>query len=348
MNVVIVIISLVLLITLHEFGHFYFAKKFDVKVEEFGIGIPPRLFGKKIGETLYSVNLLPLGGFVRMVGEDEKVKDPRSFSEKPIWQRAIILVAGVVSFWLIAIFIFALVAFGWGVLTQVPDDFATDDANLYVVYVDQDSQLAEKIAPQDRIVAVNDQKIDTVAGFENITQNENVETITMQRKDSEKKIVISNQQAAELSNLLGVIRIIPQKKNLFGALGFGVQRTVDITKMQAAGMGMLLKSAVTGAELPEGLEFGGPLMIGDMAIDALNRNLGDYLMFVGIIATVLAFMNILPIPALDGGRILFLLIEKLRGRPISAQVEQKVNAAFFLLLIMLMIVITVRDIYTIF
>src|SRR3989338_2289737 len=91
--------SLLTLVILHELGHFFVAKKFNVKIEEFGIGLPPRLFGKRFGETLYSLNFLPLGAFVRLLGEEQEVPDHRSFSTKPIWQRALIVVGGVVSFW---------------------------------------------------------------------------------------------------------------------------------------------------------------------------------------------------------------------------------------------------------
>ena len=92
--VLIAFFSLIALIILHELGHFFAAKKFGIKVEEFGIGYPPRLFGKKIGETVYSINLLPLGGFVRLHGEEKAASDSRSFSQRPVWQRAVVLAAG--------------------------------------------------------------------------------------------------------------------------------------------------------------------------------------------------------------------------------------------------------------
>ena len=102
-TIIIAFASLIGLIVLHELGHFILAKKFGVKVEEFGIGIPPRLWGKKFGETLYSINLLPIGAFVKLLGEEENVNDSRSFSKKSIWQRFLIIIGGVVSFWIIAI-----------------------------------------------------------------------------------------------------------------------------------------------------------------------------------------------------------------------------------------------------
>ncbi len=323
MSIFVVILSLVLLITLHELGHFLFAKKFDVKVHEFGIGIPPRVIGKKIGETIYSLNLLPLGGFVRMLGEDEKVKEERSFSEKPIWQRAIILVAGVASFWIIAILIFAFVSFGWGITRiEVAEGdlggqfFITEHAN-------QRDLLKTLISGEEITVnneTINEENIDNY-----LTQEGNQSTIK------------TDQRSVTVEHIGGFM----------GSLRFGFSYPVYITRVQGTGIGMAIKGAVTGEGLPEGMEFGGPVMIGGMATDALERGLADYLMFVGMIATILAFMNILPIPALDGGRLMFLAIEKVKGSPIPARVEKAVNAAFFLLLIILMVAITVRDIYNI-
>ena len=323
MNILIFVISLVLLITLHELGHFLFAKKFDVKVHEFGIGIPPRMIGKKIGETIYSINWIPLGGFVRMLGEDERVEDERSFSKKPVWQRAIILVAGVASFWLVAILIFGIVAFGWGI-TEVE----IDQGGLMNEFVDvgriEESIMAEAIARQGEM---------TVEG-EKLT-DENIENHLF---EEDGVFFLETDQ--------GGIKI-SHKEGFSDALKFGVSHPVRITKLQAGGLWMALRGAVTGEGLPEGMELGGPVMIGDMATDALDRGVGDYLMFVGIIATILAFMNILPIPALDGGRLLFLAVEKVKGSPIPERVERNVNAVFFLLLITLMIVVTIRDIFNI-
>ena len=120
--ILIVIFFFSLLLVLHEFGHFILAKKFGVRVEEFGIGIPPRLIGKKFGETLYSLNLLPLGAFVRIYGEDAtEVSNIRSFLAKPIWQRALILLGGVISFWIISMILFTFVL-GLGAVTAVGDE----------------------------------------------------------------------------------------------------------------------------------------------------------------------------------------------------------------------------------
>ncbi len=347
MSVLIFILSLVLLITLHELGHFFFAKKFDVKVKEFGIGIPPRIIGKKIGETIYSINALPLGGFVRMLGEDGQIEDERSFSEKPIWQRAIILVAGVASFWIIAVFIFAVVSFGWGIPTEITDDVDVESSFLMVNWVNPEGNFSESIQPNDNLKKVESTKINKVEDLEKLLK-ENPKTITIERGGELKEIALDNNETENFLEVVDVRRVVMQRSRPLSALSFGANQTINVTKLQAYGIGVAIKSTLTGEELPPEFQIGGPVMIGDMATDALDRGVGDYLYFVGIIATILAFMNILPIPALDGGRLLFLGIEKVKGSPIPERVERNVNAAFFVLLIVLMIVITARDIYNIF
>jgi len=118
--------------------------------------------------------------------------------------------------------------------------------------------------------------------------------------------------------------------------------------MQVVAFGQLIKGALSGEGIPEGMEVGGPVMIGSLATQALDRGVGDYLYFVAFIASVLAVINILPIPALDGGRLLFLMIEKIKGGPIPEKAETMVNAFFFVLLILLILVVTARDIYRMF
>ncbi len=232
-------------------------------------------------------------------------------------------------------------AFGWGVMTEVPEE-AEVDSFLFVNFVEEDLENGFEI--QDTIKQVNGREVVTVNEFKEAV--EGGEKVTIARGAEEKEIDIS--EMGNVAELIEVRRVAMERMNGLEAASFGVRQTVNVTRLQAGGLWMALRGAVTGEGLPEGMEIGGPVMIGDMATDALGRGVGDYLMFIGMIATILAFMNILPIPALDGGRLLFLAIEKVKGSPIPERVERNVNAAFFVLLIVLMIVITARDIYNIF
>jgi len=142
LTIFIVFISLIGLVILHEFGHFLTAKKFGVKIEEFGIFLPPRLIGKKIGETIYSLNLLPFGAFVKLFGEEEEIKDPRSFSGKSIWQRALIILGGVVTFWIISAILLSIV-FGIGTFQAISDDEQATNPRVQIIAVAPNSP-AEK------------------------------------------------------------------------------------------------------------------------------------------------------------------------------------------------------------
>src|SRR3990167_7246042 len=142
LTLLIAFFSLIALMIIHEFGHFIIAKKFGVRVEEFGIGYPPRLFGKKFGDTLYSVNLIPLGAFVKIFGEEGDVHDPKSFSNLAIWKRILIVLGGVLAFWVAAVIIFSLL-FSIGAKVPVGDqdiDGATN-VDVTVMSVEKNSQI---------------------------------------------------------------------------------------------------------------------------------------------------------------------------------------------------------------
>jgi len=254
LTIFIAFISLISLIVIHEFGHFILAKRFGAEVEEFGIGYPPRLFGKKIGETLYSFNLLPFGAFVNIKGEQGGIEDYRSFVGKPIWQRYLIVLGGVVSFWVVAALLLSIVAGVWG----LPPDFSP-----YPWYE----------APLQGIIATGKLTYLVVQGW------------------------ILGVKAA-----LGIVQLPPDVK----------------------------------------MEFFGPLGIFGLLREYLVMGINYFLFLVSLIAVALALVNILPIPALDGGKIVFLTIEAIRGRPVNPKLEQRITSTFFILLIILMIFITIK------
>src|SRR4030042_6213710 len=139
-TIIIAFLSLMAIVVLHEFGHFILAKKFGVRVEEFGVGFPPRLFGKKVGETLYSLNLLPFGAFVKIYGEEENKEGPESVSQKPIWQRGLIVLGGVLSFWIIAAILLSIVM-GLGARIAIDDEISQNlkDPKVQIAAVVPDS-----------------------------------------------------------------------------------------------------------------------------------------------------------------------------------------------------------------
>lgn len=369
-TILIVFFTLIGLLVLHELGHFLLAKKFGVEVEEFGVGYPPRIFGKKIGKTIYSLNLLPFGAFVRIRGEEGKlgVEDAKSFSSKPIWQRALILIGGVVTFWLIGFLIFTVIAASWGLPTSVAEDFQPEALG-------QNIQIVE--GPQVQIIGVSSGSPAELVGLKvgdiimNVkAQMSNVKKIDKVGQIQEftqehlgQEIILTIKRGEDISEVSVVPRVSPPEGE--GAMGIALARVakfrypwyraplqgVLVTAQQTVAMPMILGQVIVKAiqgEKVEGVKFVGPIGIGEMMGRSLKIGFDSFLLLVAMISIWLALFNLLPIPAVDGGRLLFLVIEKVRGRPVNPNFERNITALFFTILVGLMIFITIKDIIRIF
>ncbi len=359
LTIFIVLASIIALMVIHEFGHFIMAKKFGVRVEEFGVGLPPRLIGKKIGETVYSLNLLPFGAFVKIHGEDERADDKNSFSKKPIWQRALILLAGVVSFWLVAIILLTIV-FHIGTFQAITDEEAGPLINPQVQIVG----LSAASPAQEAGLQMADIIIELRKNNEKqpVTKVEEVQNFVAEHRGEEIILLIKRgRQEMEIpliprtdppqgEGAMGVslVRIAEQSFTLPRAFVKGVQTTLNLTAAIVISLAELLAGLVTGRGLPAGMEVMGPIGIGSMAVQAVQVGASYFLQFIAIIAIYLAIFNLLPIPALDGGRLLFLLIEKIKGKPVNQTIEQRVTVGFFLFFILLMVLVTIKDIARLF
>ena len=353
LTIFIVFISFVCLIIIHEFGHFILAKKFGIKVEEFGIGFPPRLFGKKIGETVYSFNLLPLGGFVKIYGEEGGVEDYRSFAGKPVWQRFLIILGGVIAFWIAAVVILSIVAGGWGVSTAISDE--TDLNNNFInprvlvnrVYADTPAEQAN-LRPGDLMVGFSKTK-----DFQQFIKDHQGKEVVF-GVDRGGEIL---EKRADIEEALGVelYRVATKTYPWYLAPWAGIKNTGHYTANIVYGWVVAGSWALGLSELPEGISEDdisvmGPVGIFVMLGEFFQMGTDAFLTMIAIIAIVLAMVNILPIPALDGGKLAFLIVEAVRGKPINYKLEQKINTVFFFLLISLMLFITFRfdipDIFT--
>lgn len=357
MVILIVFISLIGLIVLHEFGHFAIAKKFGVKIEEFGIGLPPRLIGKKIGETLYSLNLIPLGAFVKLYGEEKEIKEPRSFTGKPIWQRALIILGGVVSFWIISAILLSII-FGIGVPQAISDQAEVVNPKVQIVAVASGSPAEEagiKVGDAIKQLTINNQQltINKVKQVQEFTKEHLGQTVTL-----------TIERGKEVFDATLIPRVLPPEGE--GAMGVGLVRTAltsypwylapikgveacfNFTGSIVVGLSQVFGNLIQGKGLPAGVQLMGPIGIGSLMTQAAHLGLTYYLQFIALISIYLAIFNILPIPALDGGKLLFLGIEKVRRKPVSQKIEQGITSIFFALLIALMIWVTIKDIIRIF
>jgi len=352
---VIAFLSLIALMIIHEFGHFVIAKKFGVRVDEFGIGYPPRIFGKKIGETIYSVNWLPLGAFVRIYGEEGGVDDYRSFTHLKIWQRILIVFGGVAAFWLAAIILFSIVfAIGTDLPVGEQDIQGMTNARVEVISVSANSPASQaglKVADTIKKVKVGTTVfvMNKIADFQKIT-NDN---------KGKQVVIIINRNGKELSFDL-TPRVSPPEGQ--GSVGVGLERMATLIKKSSwymapiegaiytwkttaaafSGLYSVFQNLVSRKSLPQGAEFAGPLGITVFLANAASYGIGFFLYFIASISVFIAIFNLFPIPALDGGKLIFLLIEKIKGKPVSAKVEQAITVTFFAILICLSIFITIK------
>lgn len=366
MSILIFILVIVALIVVHEFGHFVAAKLSGMRVDEFGLGYPPRaLTLAKKGETIYTLNWLPFGGFVKIHGEDGlksgESPDPRAFSSKSRLAQSIVLVAGVAMNLLFAYVLItgALVAGTPRALT--PDEIPTArDVQLAVAAVLPGSPAAGAgIVPGDTILAAEDghyaySGADPAAFTAFVAEGKGNATIalTVRHGDGKEETVFarpltgispSDPSRAVLGVEVATIGVVPLS---FGAaLIEGARLTWDATVLTAEGLGQFFYGVLTfTANLSQ---VSGPVGIAGAVGTASAQGLGDLLAIMAIISINLAIINLIPVPALDGGRLLFVIIESIIRRPIKPQIAQAMNAVGFLFLILLMVVVTAHDIFKI-
>ena len=355
MIIAIAFFSLITLIIIHELGHFLAAKKFGIKVEEFGIGYPPRIFGKKIGETIYSLNLLPFGAFVKIYGHGKRIDSPRSISTKPIWQRAFVVLGGVITFWIVAAVLLSIVM-GLGVPTVVEDaESGLVDPKVQIVAVSSGSP-AERIELQigDIVRKIKQQgleakSIDKVRELQEFIEASKGEEIilTIQRgKNIFDVSLVPRMSPPEDEGPMGValLRTALESYPWYQAPIKGVIATGNLTLMILDAWRSTIVSLFRGEGVPPGVEVRGIVGIFELFAQAGGMGISYFLQFIAIIAVSLALLNVLPIPALDGGWFLLLIIEKLRGKPIKEKTEQVINSTFFILLILLMVWVTIKDV----
>jgi regulator of sigma E protease len=332
---------------LHEFSHFLAAKKSGVFVEEFGIGYPPRIFGRKIGGTLYSINLLPFGAFVRVEGEIGE----GSFSRQPLSKRIIIVLAGVISFWIIASIIFIFL-FKFGMPLSISDDEFSNTAKVQIVKVAKNSpaEIAGlKVGDTIREFKIQNSKfkIERIKELQELTQKYKGEKVILKIERGKEifEIEITPRiNPPEGEGPMGIVlaRMDIKKYPLLKSIFEGIKMTGELTFAIIKGYFLAIKNLFKG--IPTGVEMIGPVGIFDIMYQTSKIGIIYFFNLLATISIYLAIFNILPIPPLDGGKLLFLLIEGIRKKPVSPETEKKVTAFFFGILLLLAILVTIKDI----
>lgn len=344
------LVVLSVLILVHEFGHYWAAKRAGVLVEEFGLGFPPRIFSKKIGETIYSINLLPFGGFVRLHGEisEEGVTKPqRSFANKSKKARIAILLAGVTMNLLLAVVAFATV-YSFSGIPKV-----TENVRVVDVVPGSPAQIA-KILVGDVVKKVDGEEVTTVSGFIEIVENNKGDKLTIElerikgdEKMLEKVRITPREDPPEDEGPLGVVisstevYYPPIWQRPFVGIYYGVKEALFWGATMVTGFIGLFVNLFNG-QVPK--DIAGPVGIFALTSEAAKYGIFTLINFVGILSINLAILNVLPFPALDGGRLLFIGIESVIGRKILPKIEATINAIGMIILISLLVAITVHDV----
>jgi regulator of sigma E protease len=335
-------ILLVLIVT-HELGHFFVARMAGVVVEEFAIGFPPRLFSRVVGGVRYSLNLLPFGAYVRLLGEEDPTA-PGSFASQPKLPRALILAAGSAVNFIVGVLAFAL-AYGTG----WPDP---SNIEIRVADVVPGSPAASAgLLPGDQLRSVAGQPLKTTTQIaEYIRSNPGQPVpLTIARDNAERTIPVPPRtNPPEGQGALGVrldLRALPSQHDPISSLSFGLRQTVGVigltlTAPALAFRGELPMEAVRPIGLP------GMSQLAAEATTAVSESgwFFPILVLAAVFSAGLSVANMLPLPALDGGRLLFIAIEAIRGRPVPREVEGVIHTAGLVALVTLMVMISFNDV----
>lgn len=349
-SILVFILVLSILILVHELGHFLVAKRFGVMVEEFGFGLPPRLFGKKIGETLYSVNALPFGGFVRLHGEnsEEEITYPKkSFLRKSKRKKVAIIVAGVIMNFLLAITAFAI-TYSFNGIPKV-----TKDVKVVGISTSSPAQIAGIIVG-DIVRKVDKTSISTNEEFIGLVDQNKGKRVTLEIEriiNSErtiKKITLTPRLSPpEGEGPMGVIVTTtdiyypPTALRPFYGIYYGFKDAIFWGKNVISGFIGIFANLFKG-QVPK--DVAGPVGIFALTSEASKIGIFAVINFIGILSVNLAILNVLPFPALDGGRLFFIFLEGVIGRKVLPKVEAMVHTVGMIILLALLLAVTAHDI----
>jgi regulator of sigma E protease len=346
-NIVAVVILLGILIFAHEFGHFIVAKRLGVGVLKFSLGFGRRIAGKKIGETEYLLSMIPLGGYVKLLGEsDQDVLSPedekRSFLRQPVWKRIAIVLAGPVFNFLLAIVIFAIIFMaGVPVYTSVIGEVQKDSA-----------AFKADLKKGDAVIAIDGRKVSRWDDMSVIIGESRGKTLTLtvQRDGAQRDLPVTPTRVKDKDIFgeeidlyrIGIMRsthTVIERQYPWEAAWSSLKQTWFFVKVTMISFVKLVEGVISPAK-----SLGGPIFIAQLAGAAVKKGVLDFIFFMAVLSINLAILNLLPIPVLDGGHLMFYGIELIIGRPVSIKWREMAQQIGFVLLILLMIFVFMLDI----
>ena len=347
-SVVAAVLVLGFLILFHEMGHFLVAKRVGVGILKFSIGFGPKLFGRTYGATEYVVSAIPLGGFVKMIGEDpeEEISEadkPYSFNNKALWQRTAIVLAGPVANLVLAFLAFTLVFSLYG--AQVPGEAA-----LVGDLIEGMPAQAAGLQKGDRIAAVNGQAIENWEQLSTLISGSGGKTLNLTiERNSQRLDVAVTPESKEDKNIFGEVQgnvyrigiergFVTEEVSVIEAVGMGASQTVWWMKTLVLSVWKMIRGSIPADQI------GGPILIVQAAGEHAQKGFEDLLHFMAMISVNLAILNLLPIPILDGGHLFFFLIEGIMRRPLAIRHREIAQQVGLVVLIGLMAFALYNDI----
>ncbi len=336
MRILLAVVLFLLLIVFHEFGHFIVAKKSGIKVNEFAVGMGPLIYSKEKGETKYSFRLVPIGGYCAMEGEEDESNDPRSFDNAPAFKRFLTILAGPVANLIIAVLVFTIVGGISGVVTTEVSDFIEDSP----------AKIAG-IEKGDEISKLNGKEISDFTEISKVVNDfykdkDFEKEINVEVKRDGKDLDFNFKPKVEAENVY--IGIIPARRTpgFFEAIALGFKETGRNIKMIFTILGRLFTGKLALGALS------GPVGVLKELGNQAQSGLANLLYFLAYISVNLAVFNLLPIPALDGSKLLTSAIEMITGKKINKKLEERITMVGFFILLGLILVVSIKDIINLF
>ena len=346
MGIVWFVLILGAIILVHEFGHFIFSKLFKVYVYEFSLGMGPKLlhYKKKGGETEYCLRLIPIGGFVSLAGEDaddnSKIPDDRKLYNKPVWQRFIIMVAGATFNFIFAFVVLFVMALIYGststkpIIATVSEGYPAYEAGIEV---------------GDRVLSIDGERTSSwseVQLYISMSDGKEMEFV-LKDQDGEKKTVMITPDVVENEDgtknfVVGIGLDTTKKHGFIESISYAFETTGTLFGLMFTTLKQLFAGGVSVNDLS------GPVGIYGVVSDQAKQGFNSLMYLTAYLSMNVGVINLIPFPAFDGGRVLFLIIEKIRRKPVKAKTEALVNSIGFIILILLMIVVTFNDILRLF
>lgn len=334
-NILLTLVIFLVIIFIHELGHFLVAKACGVRVNEFALGMGPAVFKRQKGETLYSIRVFPIGGYCSMEGEDEGSNDPRAFCNIVVWKRMLVVLAGAVMNLLL----------GFGLIVGITAASDVITSNTVAAFSENASSQATGLQAGDTILRINGRSVwvENDIAYELLRDPDGVVDMTVRRDGEEvelSQVAFAMTEGEDGANSLVIdFKVVGLEPTVGNVLSYSLKKSVSIGRM----VWISVLDLVTGnASLND---LAGPIGMTQVVGEAAKVGASSLILLVAFITINVGIFNLLPIPALDGGRLLFLIVEAIRRKRIKPEYEAYVHLAGFALLILLMVVVAFNDIW---